>query len=399
MSLPEYRLIGPPKRYRDGRGKPAKCYAQKFRLLRDPPRRVRSISLQTSDGTAARRRAVAYVEKRIQEIILETDPHARTLASGIHAALVEYIDDLIAQGNTRRQASLVQRRIERVLAEAKITEYSQLDAVKAVKAIASLQAKGEFSTTTTANRYREALRAWSRWMKRHGRWPMNVLEEMPRFKGDGTTSRRRAILTDEQFATLLTSTRQGPTRRHLSGELRHWLYLIASQTGLRAQELHSLTPQSFRLNDSPPFVEISCTVSKRRTTDRIELHPDFAKSLATWLRGKPRNRGLWSDSKAWFDKAAAMLRDDLKAVGLPSTISTPDGPAVIDFHSFRCYRVTQAIMTGANSRVVLATVRLSCEALLDRYAKIPLSEITACTRAIPVPAIVQYTPVRSIQVD
>jgi integrase len=345
--------------------------------------------LQTTDGTAARRRAVSYVERRIQEIVQASDPHARTLASGVHASLDEYVQDLIAIGNTRRQACLVQRRIERVLAEAKITEYSQLDAVRAVKAIASLQAKGEFSTTTTANRYREALRAWSRWMKRHGRWPMNVLEEMPKFKGDVTLSRRRAILTEEQFANLLTSTRQGPTRRHLSGELRHWLYLIASQTGLRAQELHSLTPQSFRLNDSPPFLEISCTVSKRRTTDRIELHPEFAKLVAVWLRGKPRHRGLWSDSKAWFDKAAAMLRDDLKAAGLPSTISTPDGPAVIDFHSFRCYRVTQAIMTGANSRVVLATVRLSCEALLDRYAKIPSSEVTACTMAIPLPSVLQ----------
>lgn len=389
MLLPEYRLIGPPRRYRDGRGEPAKSYAQKFRLLEDPSRRIRSISLQTSDGTAARRRAVAYVERRIQEIVQERDPLARTLASGIHAALAEYIDDLIAQGNTARQADLVTHRIERVLAEAKITEYAQLDAVKVTKAIAKLQTKGEFRTTTTSNRYREAARAWSRWMVKNGRWPSNPLEFMPRFKGDTTTSRRRAILTDGQFSNLLASTRQGPMRRNLTGGQRYWLYLIASQTGLRAQELHSLSPASFRLNDSPPFVEISCTVSKRRTTDRIELHPEFAKLVAVWLRGKPRNRGLWSDSKAWFNKAAAMLRDDLKAAGLPSTISTPEGVATIDFHSFRCYRVTQAIMTGANSRVVLATVRLSCEALLNRYAKIPRSEISACVNAIPFPIIAE----------
>lgn len=387
MSLPEYRLIGPPKRYHDGRGKPAKCYAQKFRLLRDPPRRVRSISLQTSDGTAARRRAVAYVEKRIQEIILETDPHARTLASGVHAALVEYIDDLIAQGNTRRQASLVQRRIERVLAEAKITEYSQLDAVKAVKAIASLQAKGEFSTTTTANRYRECLRAWSRWMKRHGRWPVNVLEEMPKFKGDSNSSRRRAILSEGQFSQLLAVTKKGPPKRNLSGESRFWLYLVASQTGLRAQELNSLSPSSFHLKSFPAFVQVDCTVSKRRTLDRIELRADFAKLLASWLNGKPRHERLWGGSRSWWYKAASILREDLMAAGIPSEVQTPDGLALIDFHSFRAYRVTQAILSGANSRVVLATVRLSSEALLDRYAKIPQSEITACTEAIPLPGI------------
>ncbi|MBA3481442.1 MAG: hypothetical protein H0T51_06465 [Pirellulales bacterium] len=84
-----------------------------------------------------------------------------------------------------------------------------------------------------------------------------------------------------------------------------------------------------------------------------------------------------------------MLRHDLTAAGLMHTVNTPDGPAVIDFHSFRALRVTNAVMTGANSRVVLAAVRLSCESLLDRYAKIPSSEITACTMAIPLPKILQ----------
>jgi integrase len=343
----------------------------------------------TADSTVARRRAVPYVERKIQEIVQERDPLTRTLASGIHATLVEYIEDLIAQGNTPRQADLVKHRIERVLTEAKLTEYAQLDAVKVTKAIAKLQAKEEFKTVATANKYRECMRSWSRWMLKNGRWPNNPLEFMPRFKGDVTSSRRRAILTDEQFAILLASTRQGPARRNLTGEQRYWLYLLASQTGLRAQELHSLTPQSFHLSHAPPYVEVHCSISKRRTTDRIELHPDFAKSVAGWLRGKPRNRGLWSDSRGWFNKAATMLRNDLAAAGLSSTIATPDGPAVIDFHSFRCYRVTQAILTGANSRVVLATVRLSSESLLDRYAKIPSSEITACTMAIPLPSVLK----------
>ncbi|BBO31108.1 hypothetical protein PLANPX_0720 [Lacipirellula parvula] len=339
----------------------------------------------------ARRRAVAFVESRIQEIIQERDPHARTLACGVHASLGEYVQDLVAIGNTRRQACLVQRRIERVLAEAKIAEYSQLDAVKAVKAIASLQQKGEFSTTTTANRYREGLRAWSRWMKRHGRWPTNVLEEMPKFKGDSNSSRRRAILSERQFSTLLEVTRKARPVRNLSGELRFWLYLVASQTGLRAQELNSLTPDSFHLKSVPPFVQIDCTVSKRRTLDRIELRADFALLLAAWLHGKPRQERLWGGSRSWWYKAASILREDLKASGIPCEVETPDGVALVDFHSFRAFRVTQAVLSGANSRVVLATVRLSSEALLDRYAKIPQSEITACTMAIPLPSVLQAT--------
>ena len=57
-----------------------------------------------------------------------------------------------------------------------------------------------------------------------------------------------------------------------------------------------------------------------------------------------------------------MLRLDLSAAGIAHE---RDG-AVIDFHSFRCYRVTQAIMSGRSSRVVMETVRLSSEALFAR---------------------------------
>lgn len=385
MRLPDYKLIGAPRHYVDGYGLRSRCYFQRFRLLHEPARKIRTISLQTSDGAAARRRAVAYVERRIGEIVLATDPHARTFASGVHAALDEYVGDLLALGNTQKHSEMIKRRINRVISEAKFSDYAHIDAVRVTKAISQLNHKGEFNTTATANKYREAMRAWSRWMLKNGRWPTNPLEFMPKFKGDTSVARRRAILTDEQFSELLVATRQGPDHRNLTGEQRYWLYLIASQTGCRAQEMHSLAPKNFHLKNNSPYVEIACTASKRRSTDRIALRPDFAKLVATWLRGKPRNRKLWCDSKGWFNKAADMLRLDLAAAGLKHRVKTPDGPAEIDFHSFRAYRVTKAVMTGANSRVVLAAVRLSCESLLDRYAKIPSSEITACTMAIPLP--------------
>ena len=80
-----------------------------------------------------------------------------------------------------------------------------------------------------------------------------------------------------------------------------------------------------------------------------------------------------------------MLRQDLDAAGIESVRKTHQGNAVIDFHSFRAYRVTKAMLTGKSSRVVMATVRLSCESLLDRYLKIPSGEIAECTESVPFP--------------
>ena len=155
----DYKLIGAPKRFLSSRGGLSKSYSQRYRLLKDPPKKVRAVSLQTGDAGTARRRAVEFVEEKIREIVFASDPRRRTIANGIHASLEEYVNDLVAQGNINRQASLVKHRIERVLTEAKLTEYVQLDAVKAAKVIAALQTKEEFRTTNTANRYREALRA------------------------------------------------------------------------------------------------------------------------------------------------------------------------------------------------------------------------------------------------
>jgi hypothetical protein len=89
--------------------------------------------------------------------------------------------------------------------------------------------------------------------------------------------------------------------------------------------------------------------------------------LRGWLAELDPARRLWGYSASWFNKAAAMLRLDLETAG----IAHKRADAVIDFHSFRCLRVTRCIMSGANSRVVMRTVRLSSEALLARYRNPP----------------------------
>ena len=78
-----------------------------------------------------------------------------------------------------------------------------------------------------------------------------------------------------------------------------------------------------------------------------------------------------------------MLREDLTA----AEIEHERDEAVIDFHSFRALRVTQCILSGKSSRVVMATVRLSSESLLDRYTKIPQHAITECVDSVPMPML------------
>ena len=127
----------------------------------------------------------------------------------------------------------------------------------------------------------------------------------------------RTILSQEAFTKLLRVTRGQPNRRNLSGEQRYWLYLIASQTGLRAQELHSLTPANFHLNEQPPYVEIRNTISKRGKKtgkkDRLELQQAFVEMLRPWFKGQPPDERLWGESRSWWYKTADIRRADLEA--------------------------------------------------------------------------------------
>ena len=60
----------------------------------------------------------------------------------------------------------------------------------------------------------------------------------------------------------------------MSGKDRHALYLTAVGTGLRAAELASLTPRSFKLDEVHPTVTVEAACSKHRREDVLPLHPD-----------------------------------------------------------------------------------------------------------------------------
>jgi hypothetical protein len=105
--------------------------------------------------------------------------------------------------------------------------------------------------------------------------------------------------------------------------------------------------------------------------------------LRPWLDQQDPDRRLWGCSASWYYKAADMLRLDLAA----AEIAHERDGAVIDFHSFRCYRVTKSIMSGRSSRVVMEAVRLSSEALLQRYTKISQAAITNLIEAVLVPRL------------
>ena len=62
----------------------------------------------------------------------------------------------------------------------------------------------------------------------------------------------------------------------MSGPHRRVFYMTALSTGLRRDELGSLTPESFRLDAQPPTVTVEGQWTKNRKTATLPLRQDVA---------------------------------------------------------------------------------------------------------------------------
>ena len=80
----------------------------------------------------------------------------------------------------------------------------------------------------------------------------------------------------EEVSRLVDSARQsGEVIQGYDGELRARAYLMSFFTGLRRQELGSLTPRSFRLDDAQPTLTVEAACSKHRRKDTLPMHPEL----------------------------------------------------------------------------------------------------------------------------
>jgi hypothetical protein len=83
------------------------------------------------------------------------------------------------------------------------------------------------------------------------------------------------------------------------------LYLVSANTGLRANELASLTAASFDLEGDPATVTVEAGYSKRRRRDVLPLRADLAVLLCPFL--------------TIFDSRASMTGPDTEAAELRAT--------------------------------------------------------------------------------
>jgi len=207
------------------------------------------------------------------------------------------------------------------------------------------------------------------------------------------------MLLPEEWRLLEAATKAGPERYGMTGYERLLLYRTAIQTGLRSNELRSLTRGRLYFDVDRPYITCKAGSTKNRKDARQYIQTELAMSLNAHIATKAPKAPVFSLPHE--SNLARMLRDDLaearkewlsEAKDDPQEFAqreqndflagTNDEGEVLDFHSLRHTCGAWLAQTGAHPKVVQQVMRhQSITLTMDTYGHLfPGQEADAVCR-------------------
>ena len=276
------------------------------------------------------------------------------------------------------------KRGERALVDALAsTRLSDLVPDRIQAALGRLRDSGR--SNQTANHYRAALRAFTRWAHDNGRLRDVPMRGVKGFNAEEDVRHARRSLSDDELSRLIRAAAVGPVRFGMSGPLRAMSYRLAAATGFRVAELRKLTPESFRLTGPEPTIMLRANSTKNKRAADQPIAAPLAHDLTVWLQGQPTGKPVLP----LHHETAKAIRADLEAAGIP--YATDDG--VADFHSLRVYFVSALVRSGASIKEVQALARhAKPQTTLNHYAKVSIRDLRGAIESLPSPDLSRPEP-------
>ena len=308
------------------------------------------------------------------------DPKIGTYAAHEARPLTEHLAEfhafLTEKGSTAQHASLSRNRIARIIALARTKRISDLAPSRVQSALKAIRDGGV--SLRSVHHYTRAIKAFSRWLWRDGRAREDSLAHLTSPNPDADRRHERRALTADELARLIDAAERGKVVLRVAGRERAMLYCVATGTGFRANELRSLTPESFDLDAEPPTVSVKASYSKRRRDDVQPIRPDLASTLRSWLAQNPPGSPVWGSLTR---NTNVLIQRDLEAAGLAYRDASG---RVADFHALRHSYITALAMSNAPVKVVQTLARHSTPSLtFGLYAHVGLYDQTAALDALP----------------
>ena len=259
--------------------------------------------------------------------------------------LAQHVEDFCY---SLEQTDITDKRVKAVRAKLKqITEscgFKTWESIKA-EAVQSYLTKlrnGKGISHRTHNVYLQTLKQFCHWMVQSRRTSESPIQYLKSLNVETDRRRIRRALSIEECRRLLNATEQAETRFGMTGPQRALLYQLAIETGLRANELRSLTVDSFDFKNNT--VTVKAGYSKHRKPDTLPLKPETAAMLKQVFVNKLPNTKAFSLTTT---KTAKMLRADLAKAKIDYI---DDSGRYLDFHSLRHTTGTLLALSGAHPK-------------------------------------------------
>jgi integrase len=277
-------------------------------------------------------------------------------------------------GHIRTTVNQVRKVFE--LSGAKIVK--DVTASKVENALATLRQDGR--SISSRNHYLTSAKSFFEWMVRDRRIDANPIKCLRKANVAVDRRRVRRALPMIELQTLIRTTLGEKSYETLSGTQRAVAYLFAAYTGLRRNEIGSLTRSSFKLQANPPQVLVKAAHSKHRKADVIVLPQHVAQIVGNYLEGCPAGQDEPVLPIAGR-RTSEMLARDLKAAGIDVGVAET---GIVDFHSLRVTFITRLAESGVLPKVTQELARHSdINLTMNTYTKIEVDARRSAVESLP----------------
>lgn len=346
---------------------------------RDGDGAVQRVPLCT-DKTAAQAMLANLIRKVERGQAGLVDPAAEQLARTIEAHIEEFRNHLLAKARSAKHIAETIRIISTVASACRCRILSDLQGAAGGLEEYRVERLESGSSYRTINADLTAIRSFCRWLLSTKRMHDDPTAGLCKLNEDEDPRRERRALTDAEAHKLIAGT-HASTRiyRGLTGTARAALYLLAQRTGLRRNELRSLTPRSFDLAGTPPTVSVQARSSKRRRKEVLPLSDDTTQCIAALIANRPPSELIWPGS--WWRRSAEMLREDLLDAGIEPQ---DEEGRVVDFHGQRTTFITGLARAGVAPATAQRLARHSdINLTMGVYTRLEMDELADAVNTLP----------------
>lgn len=320
---------------------------------------------------------VRSVEREKAGII---DPAANHLSASIASHVEKYRAHLEGKARSASHVTETIRVINKIVDECRINVLSELQAADQEIEKYLTGRRQRDASHRTINADLTAIRSFCRWLIRGQRIHRDPTASLQGLNVAEDRRKERRALTDEESDSFISATKHSEkVFRKLSGQERAMLYLLALRSGLRRNELRSLTSSSFNFTATPATVTVQAVNSKRRRLDRLPLDGALASVMKEFLDSRPTDKHVWPGS--WWRRSAEMIRLDLTDAGIP--VTDPD-ERIVDFHALRTTFITNLSRVGVAPALAQKLARHSdIKLTMGTYTQLDMAELGQAVDRLP----------------